>query len=488
MTIRFKYPWNGLDGVQALGTTEEARLVGLGVAAYYTAEVSPPDTFSEVNASLAALGARVDRVLGAGTLYIDLMTSFGRSGYGTPSGLTSYPTINDAGSYEITGFRVTGDAGATALTLASGTVADIGGIWSGAIEHADGIWRTYTVKNATGATLDVFPPLEASVTRARLVNVQDAASGQHLTESGSFALADYLYDFNPLFANRQEYYYRIAATDASGWELYNGLNGGRLSHNQAGNVYASFTKSTQMVRRKTRSHLMAGNTNQGVNKVWDITGKVGYFETTLSVQDAAVPARVDVLIDGYVVYRKDTYGFELIRVPFGGAATLECRIYSLALQTSSTHIGDTTLWKAPTQVPAHVFAQGERVVWLGDSWTYRQAAAIQRRLQQRGAERGITVIPIGAPGQQATWAIGNFSKVSAAQPTAVVIEYFVNDLNSLTESGVATWVSRMQQLVALVAGIGARPIVLMGAPTGSEVQSQSLANWSAQLAEGTLAA
>lgn len=444
------------------------------------------DGDGDLSDQVPALAAISEAVFSKTPLYIDLMTCFGRGGYGTPSGLTNYPTINDAGTYEVNNLTVTGAAGQTTLTINTGTVADLAGTWAACVLHNDGIWRTYTVKNATGSTLDVFPPLEAAATNAQLRNVQDALNGQHLTEAGSFCLADYLFDFNPLFACRQSYYERVNDDATSGWSLYGGLNAGRLSHNQAGNVHIAWSKATQMGRRRTKTVLAALNTNQGVNKVYDVTGKSGYFEVYLAVEDATVPARVDVLIDGNVVYRKDTFGFEVVRVPFAGATSLECRIYSTALQTGATHIGAATLWKSPTGVPSAMFGPSSRVVWLGDSWTYRQAAAIQRRLQQRGASKGISVNPIGAPGQQATWAIANFDKVVAAAPTQVVIEYFVNDLNSLTESGLSTWRDRLNTLVTMVQNIGAQPIVLMGAPTGAQVQCQSLANWSAQAYEGTL--
>jgi len=36
MTIQFNYPWNGYSGIQTLADAEETRLVGLGVARYYT--------------------------------------------------------------------------------------------------------------------------------------------------------------------------------------------------------------------------------------------------------------------------------------------------------------------------------------------------------------------------------------------------------------------------------------------------------------------
>lgn len=36
MTIQFNYAWNGYSGIQTLDTAEEARLVGLGIARYYT--------------------------------------------------------------------------------------------------------------------------------------------------------------------------------------------------------------------------------------------------------------------------------------------------------------------------------------------------------------------------------------------------------------------------------------------------------------------
>lgn len=461
------------NGVALTATDKSDIIAGLGLSSVVTID---PET------GVAALNA--DKT----PLYIDLFSSFGKSGYGTPSGLTSYPSKNDAGTYELTGFLVSGDSGATSLSINTGTVADIAGIWSAAIEYPDGIWRTHTVKNATGSALDVFPPLEASVYRAKLVNVQDAVLGQHLSEAGSFALADYLFDYCAKFADRSKYYYRIDATDpVLGWGIYGGLNPARLAPNVLLNVFGAYQNATQLVANETRAVLVAGNTNQGCFKSWDISGKVGYFETTVSSNDTAVPIRIDVLIDGYVVFRKDTFGIELVRVPFSGASTLECRVYSKALQTGVSYIGTTTLWASSGEAKNSIFSPGDSVVWLGDSWTYRQAAAVTRRLQKRGEGMGLRVTPIGKPGEQSTWAIANFDRVTAAKPTVVVIEYFVNDLANLGAAGFEAWKARIATLVGMVSEIGARPVVLMGAPTAAESQAQNLCNWSAWLAKGVLA-
>jgi hypothetical protein len=56
MTIQFNYPWNGMDGIKSLSGAEETRLVGLGVARYYTPfmDGGPSD-------SIAVLDVKSDR-------------------------------------------------------------------------------------------------------------------------------------------------------------------------------------------------------------------------------------------------------------------------------------------------------------------------------------------------------------------------------------------------------------------------------------------
>lgn len=422
-------------------------------------------------------------------LYIEAMVTHGRSGYGVPSGINSYPTkLGDAGTYEVTGVKVSGGKGETTLTIDSGTVADIAGTWSGVILHDDGIYRTYTVRSASGANLIVSPPLEAAVSRGLLTNVQDAPNGQHLTEAGSFALADTIYFSNPSYCVRDKYVGKIAETDTSGWSLYNGQSAVRVAYNVSKNVHTDVAGMAHMTNRKTKVIVLQSNVNAGLSKTWVVKGKKGYLETFVSCKDFTYPAIVDVYTDGYLRFREYVNSIRRILVPFSGADSLEVRITGAGAQTGDTHIGSTTLWEHPDIVQPTMFKDGERVGWAGDSWTSRCASAVIRRLNALGAPRGQTFIPIGKPGEQAIWLIDNWAKVIASDVDALIIEFFVNDLYSLTEAGVSTWTGRIKTIVGMCQADGIRPVVLMPASTGSQSQTQSLANWAAAIAEGTLSA
>ena len=74
MTIQFKYPWNGLDGIQTLAPAEETRLVGLGVARVYTPGMDGVSSVPVTASKLPGAGVALD----AGGQRSYLGTSFTR--------------------------------------------------------------------------------------------------------------------------------------------------------------------------------------------------------------------------------------------------------------------------------------------------------------------------------------------------------------------------------------------------------------------------
>jgi len=224
-----------------------------------------------------------------------------------------------------------------------------------------------------------------------------------------------------------------------------------------------------------------------LNKTWTITGKTGYFETFVSCTDLTYPAIVDVYMDGNLQFREYINSVRRVLVPFAGADSLELRITAAGVQTGSIRIGTTTLWVMPTVTQSTLFREGERIGWGGDSWTSRCASAVIRRLNYLGEKKGQQFINIGLAGQQATWLITNWSKVIAANLDVLVVEFFVNDYNSLGPGGIATWIARLDTIIGLCQAANIRPVVLMPASTGSQSQAQGLADWAANMAEGTIA-
>lgn len=438
-------------------------------------------------AAAAELGTRKTRAL-----YVEQYGRLFRVGQKLPGGIASYAYGGSDGGYLLTGTRITGGAGETSMVLNTGTVADLSGTWAAVVLHDDGTYGAYTVRNATGSALDVFPPLRSSCTRAPIYNLHETTLGQHLSKYGSYAYADHLVDYPAFMAERGEYYDQWLETAASGWDIVGGMSAGRVGYNGASNIdyVDAATKSTGYVLRRSKSLACApASAGQGLSRTVTLSAaKSGYAEGWISSSSATLPVVAKVWFDSVLVYyNPNLFGMERICIPFDNVTTIKWEYTMTALDNAGMLIGGHTVWKRPADGFAKkLIPDRSRVVFFGDSWSIRHGGSVVERMNQRLGNNGCTVRAVGLGGQKASWGLANFdSLVAPIAPDVVVIEFGINDYNG--SDSLATYKANIVAIVAKCAAIGAQPIVLMPPGTASIGQAQDLALWSATMAEGVAA-
>lgn len=425
-------------------------------------------------------------------LYVDVFGGFSRVGFGSPGGIANYPYGGADGGNLLTGTRVSGGMGETTLTLNTGTVADLSGTWAAVIQHDDGTYGTYTVRNAASTALDVFPPLRGNCSRALIYNLHETTTGQHITREGGFAYADYIVDYPAFQAERTEFYDQFGDTATSGWTLEGGQSSGRVSYNAAGNIdFADAgTKSTGYIARQSRALLCyPGASGHGLSRTVTLSGaKSGYIDGWIASKSATYPVVVNIYFDDVLVYYNPSlFGLERICIPFDGVTTIKWKYTMTALDNAGFAVGAHTVWKRPSDGFAHkLVPDGAKVVFYGDSWSLRHAGAVAERMNQRVSKTGATVRAVGLGGQKASWGLTNFdSLVAPLTPQVVLIEFGINDYNG--SDTLATYQANIAAIVAKCVAIGAQPVVIMPPGTATLGQSQPLAVWSATMAEGSAA-
>jgi hypothetical protein len=394
---------------------------------------------------------------------------------------------------------VTGVQGATTLAVSSGALADAQGSWAAVVKHDDGSWDVYTVTSTDGATnVAVKPPLRKPVTQGVLASLHDALNGQHYTPNGYRALAEHLWRYPAWKGYRQSFIAQSKeTTDGNGqWTEINGLPGAWFFCNANANAFASSNpnpSATWWVARNTRYCFAAANADgaQGVEWTQALAGKTGYVDSYIAAETGTAPAHVTVNIDGVTKLDKDVYGLERVAVPFTAAASGTIR-YTFPKgdggQSTKYRIGTTTWWALPSGIPASLFFDGAKVVYVGDSWGVFYDGLGPATLGAHLAATGGSLINVAVGGMQASWAQTNFDTlITANAPDIVVIEFFVNDYNVLGPTGVDTWRARIYDLVSRCLALGIQPVVIMPAATASVSQAQELLKYGAVLAEGSLA-
>jgi len=137
----------------------------------------------------------------------------------------------------------------------------------------------------------------------------------------------------------------------------------------------------------------------------------------------------------------------------------------------------TTLFaQEPGPSPAE-FADGDTVVWLGDSITYQAhwAEYLRGFYHTRYPERRLRFVNAGNPGHKAGNALDRFEfDVARHKPAAVTVMFAMND-GRYQEVGegdnLATYQADMTELVKRIKAIGARPILL--SPTPFDAQTSA---------------
>lgn len=434
--------------------------------------------------------------------FVDSDTSFIESfaggffcGYGTPSGLASYA---NAPGYLLTA-TVTGAAGAYILTINTGTVADMGGVWIAVITHDDGTMGTYTVSGASGASCNIAPALRATCTAALMSNLHDASNGQHLTAHGYQAYAKYLFGYSPRLAYRGGYHAQASASDATGyrsWRRYGGLTTGRWSYGIYANTFEATPTNPYGTQNKTKDTLSyvasPAASGQGVHVVWDMgSARSGLVDFSISSNGtrfgggATLPVDVVILADDVAVLTQSYHALSRVTYYAQNVSKIEIRCTMAARSDDGFQVGTATWWYDGS-TPDAMIPSGSTVVVMGDSWPTRYSSAFVDQLQSElTAAGGGTVAAVSSDGQTTEWGIANFdSSVIPLAPSHVVISFGINDLNG--GMLLSRYCDNLKTLIRKTQEIGARAIVLMPPGTASSGQMLALSEWQAQMNEGAL--
>ena len=175
MTIQFNYPWNGFSGIQTLATAEETRLVGLGVARYYTEnmdggpshpeannlEVGPTGlrkggaalTAGEMQAVRAGVGS-MGRVRGGRSACIgDSITAYGGQSWFNNFCIRSGGLVRRAINAGLAGNSTAQMVARIAADIPKSSKVETIFVQGGTNDHINGINTAATVKNVIGMAL-----------------------------------------------------------------------------------------------------------------------------------------------------------------------------------------------------------------------------------------------------------------------------------------------------------------------------------------------
>ncbi len=442
-------------------------------------------------------------------LFVEGIAGMGRAGYGLPTGIASYP---DGTAYS--GFLlvagITGAAGATNVTINTGTVADMAGIWAACVTHDNGKMRAYTVRDASGGTCNLYPPLEFSCTNTRMVNLHSTVNGQHFTSDGFKCFADYIYDYDPDLAYRGKFHAQQQPNASNGiqgaigdgftaWQLYGGQGSGRTATNFATNIEATVAlNGTQYnARNPLIIQCAPGAAGHGTNLTWTFTtartGIVDIYASSIGVDfttSLPIPVSIAFYVNNSLVQTTSVpQGLQRVTCPVTAATTVEIRATMAGRSDDGFYLGAATFWATPTgSLQASMFPIGSKVVILGDSWGTYYSNAWENQLDARIAAAGAgSSTTVAVDGVTAMWGIQNFDTiVTPLAPTHVIIEFAINDMNGGVP--LATWISHIEVLIKKTLAINAIPVVILPFGTSSISQAQVLATWAATSFEGWLKA
>lgn len=420
---------------------------------------------------------------------------------------------------------VSGVSGALTLTVNAGLEADFTGAFPCVIYNGSS-YESYYCKSVAGGIVTLSSPLKTDVVSGSLKTMHDGFNGQHLTDYGYRALADYIFNFKKGYAKRNAAHILqpelnpgvIPFTPIGG-----ATSGGYVpGTSDLPNLYQIATSSvTAALLAPYHYVVQQGGTARGVQWSVSLGGKTGYFETAIGLLakpyntgagTTAGAAVVTVDINGVQVLNKtiSNYNFERITVPFSKADTAVVKIVTLDDTPTSIAINRTGFYITPVD-DTLLFKPTDKVVFLGDSWTQYATPSFNvwnQDLTERfkvlftaAGGNAANIINSGRSGMTSAWARYWFQQqVLDHNPTIAVLEYFVNDSNSseyaadplntdwnFSSAGTHTagkdvegkvthqqWLDNMLWMAEQCFANGIQPIILMPAHTASVAQTQNI--------------
>lgn len=429
--------------------------------------------------------------------YIEYFGSFNKFGIGVPTGISNYA----GGNYVLT---VSGSAGDSFVTVNSGNIADAGATarWACVIENNDGLFDVNQVTGTNGVSrVNLLKPLENNVTSKRLGNLHDSYNGQHYTELGYFAFAQHMYKTKPRHSERNSFIAQFKPTDTtSSWKIESPY----ALHNRTVNM--TFNNYFRNIGKNFLSVSVRNNVSDYAEWEESLSGEKGYLESYIGVSEGT--ATVSFYKDE-VLSETVTIGPEVERVVFGydGVSVGKIKIvgngpYNATGSRQAIHIGLTTWWINDKFQDKQLIDQDDKVVFMGDSWGEYHNKATTRELERLMIADGgtPTILNYSKGGHTSTYARVWFDEyVIKNKPHKVIIEYFTNDFNSISNSteykfvnpdgqeqdmkisSLDEYIDNISYMVERAIENGIQPIVITPASTNSELQTQKFADYAVQL-------
>lgn len=422
-------------------------------------------------------------------MFVEIMATMGRYGTGTPSGLTNYAEGNYVCS-------ISGNAGDSFVTVTSGTIADGGGVWACVIQDDNLEITVNKVTGINGSTFQLLSPLEKTITNGKIGNLHDAANGQHYSELGYYALAQFIYNANPKYTERNKNIRIFKGSDVTGfWKLTTSWS----KYNNVTNV----TNANNTLALLGSPHLVLNLASATHKAEFETTAAYkGYVELFASSSNNST---LEYTVNGEVQQTVTiTPLVKRITLDFNENDTIKVKISdptSSGTNINSLKIGNTTLYINETKVNS-LFGKNDKIAYIGDSWgVYHNQATTREMKRLLEADGGNpTVLNFSRSGHTSTYALDYFEEsIINNSPDTVVIEYFTNDFNSINGQDVGTYtdpsgadvdmniatideyVSNIKKMIELAIDNGIQPIVVMPAVTDSTVRTQSFANFTKDL-------
>ena len=420
--------------------------------------------------------------------WIETAVEFGFTHGGVPEGVNNY----EGGNYFL---EVSGNEGDEFVTVTGGNITHAGQTisWASVIKDDSGNWKPYRVLGTNGVDqVNIYPPLKSNISNGELANVHDAEMGQHYTERGYFALAQHIYSYSPFYADRNKV---ISKFNPSTDDLENN----KWKHVDTNPTIAvgSVVNSSGILSKEGNNTLylegVGGKTLESSYEL-ELKGKKGFVETHVKTGDRQMI--VEFYLDGVLVETIEAEPSILnkIKFRFENADSAKLRVYlQNTTSWSGLAIGRTT-WYETDEESTTIIPPHSRLVYLGDSWGEFHNRAVSRelsRLLTRDSGTTVEVFNDSVGGMTSKWGMAWFEEyVIKNRPTHVIIEFFTNDLNSISNSlpydyvapdgqtysgEIASreeWLNNIKQLANISKRYGIQPIIV--APALVEGDSQIL--------------
>lgn len=366
--------------------------------------------------------------------YIEAMAGFMWAGDGVPTNLTPY----SGGNYYM---EISGVEGENYVTrTGGGAIADAGVStkWAAVIKDDSGNWQVYLVTGTEGLDkIYIYPNLAVTITAGEIGNLNDAAYGQHYTERGYKALAQYIYNALPVYADRNTYIAKFKNTDVSG--SWVNIGSPFVTYNSA--VGMGVSPRRAYTAKSLDGYCYGDGTTQGFEWTCNLAQKSGFLETFVGSDVNTAVITAEFYLDDILQSTVTGLGYHIERLvfPFSGANTGKIKIFiPNCSAVKHIFISDTTWWV--NEYPAkEKMIEPSRVVYIGDSWgTFHSKALTVELARMINQDKGtfITVDNPSAEGMTSKWGLEFlYDHVIKARPRYCIIEFFTNDCNIANGAG-----------------------------------------------------